>query len=87
MAATLKLKLGTKIVVVIQKAVNLSTIPLCTEFRCESDRDAGISPNPSFRKVVFPQIVFDCRGSNGLGLTGVVEGTAVAGEFGGEHCS
>ena len=33
------------------KAVNFSTIPFCTEFWCESNRDDGISPNPLFRKV------------------------------------
>ena len=46
-----KVKKFTKIVPV--RAGKLSTTPFCTEFRRESNRADGISPNPLFWKVNF----------------------------------
>ena len=46
-----KSKMFTKILSV--RAGKLSTTPFCTEFRCESNRADGISPNPLFCKVIF----------------------------------
>ena len=42
----IKLKVGTK--TVAMRGQKLSTPRFCTEFRCESNHDDGISPNPLF---------------------------------------